>query len=325
MKRERSKRPNDLDLLPEYDFAAGVRGKYAQRYRQRGNVVTLDVEATEDVQIWAPLIDFSWAGSQREIAGDTWIRPASAYKSFDQFAYVLAEEERDRCRQIDHWLSIARGQRDKLSASEKINSFLLGLWIVRPTRTHVPFRFEESQSGTKPFVRMLDRFQWVKTGVASGVEDRHLAQVARILPILRTTHADRKRLSNALVLTLQGCMARQWQVAFVCFTAAAEAILTSSQERGLTDRLASTYAKLVTRNDASRKRASERFRRLYSVRSHIVHGRAYERRTPGRNLRDLAAFANRLRQLWSVVLASGEIRVALEGDDVQRQKFFLGL
>ncbi len=30
------------DLLPEYDFSQGVRGKYAQRYREGTNLVKLD-------------------------------------------------------------------------------------------------------------------------------------------------------------------------------------------------------------------------------------------------------------------------------------------
>ncbi len=32
----------DPDLLDEYDFSEGVRGKYAQRYREGTNIVRLD-------------------------------------------------------------------------------------------------------------------------------------------------------------------------------------------------------------------------------------------------------------------------------------------
>jgi len=31
-------------MRPEYDFSGGVRGKYAQRYRQGTNIVVLDPE-----------------------------------------------------------------------------------------------------------------------------------------------------------------------------------------------------------------------------------------------------------------------------------------
>jgi len=33
---------NDPDLLNEYDFSGGVRGKYAKRYREGTNLVRLD-------------------------------------------------------------------------------------------------------------------------------------------------------------------------------------------------------------------------------------------------------------------------------------------
>ena len=32
----------DPDMLAEYDFSSGVRGKYAQRYREGTNIVRLD-------------------------------------------------------------------------------------------------------------------------------------------------------------------------------------------------------------------------------------------------------------------------------------------
>ena len=32
----------DPDMLAEYDFSGGVRGKYAQRYREGTNIVRLD-------------------------------------------------------------------------------------------------------------------------------------------------------------------------------------------------------------------------------------------------------------------------------------------
>ena len=40
--------PNsDPDLLDEYDFSGAVRGKYAERYRQRTNLVRLDADVAE--------------------------------------------------------------------------------------------------------------------------------------------------------------------------------------------------------------------------------------------------------------------------------------
>ncbi|MCY4364028.1 MAG: hypothetical protein OXE42_17910 [Gammaproteobacteria bacterium] len=37
----------DRDLLDEYDFSGGVRGKYAQRYKEGTNIVRLDEDVAE--------------------------------------------------------------------------------------------------------------------------------------------------------------------------------------------------------------------------------------------------------------------------------------
>ncbi|CAA9340907.1 MAG: hypothetical protein AVDCRST_MAG89-2605 [uncultured Gemmatimonadetes bacterium] len=39
--------PGDDDMLPEYDFSGGVRGKYAERYSRAANVVVLDPDVAE--------------------------------------------------------------------------------------------------------------------------------------------------------------------------------------------------------------------------------------------------------------------------------------
>lgn len=38
---------NDPDMLEEYDFSHGVRGKYAQRYAEGANVVVIDPDVAE--------------------------------------------------------------------------------------------------------------------------------------------------------------------------------------------------------------------------------------------------------------------------------------
>lgn len=41
------KMKDDPDLLEEYDFSGGVRGKYAQRYQEGSNVVVIDPDVAE--------------------------------------------------------------------------------------------------------------------------------------------------------------------------------------------------------------------------------------------------------------------------------------
>jgi hypothetical protein len=49
MKKAASKK-RAPDMLDEYDFSKGVRGKYAKRYAERTNVITLD----PDVAVFFP-------------------------------------------------------------------------------------------------------------------------------------------------------------------------------------------------------------------------------------------------------------------------------
>lgn len=41
------KETDDKDMLPEYDFSKGIRGKYAKRYAQGTNIVMLDPDVYE--------------------------------------------------------------------------------------------------------------------------------------------------------------------------------------------------------------------------------------------------------------------------------------
>jgi hypothetical protein len=38
---------NEIEMLDEYDFSKGVRGKYAKRYREGTNIVVLSADVAE--------------------------------------------------------------------------------------------------------------------------------------------------------------------------------------------------------------------------------------------------------------------------------------
>ena len=40
-------KPKDSDIRDEYDFSAGVRGKYAKRYSEGSNVIILDPDVAD--------------------------------------------------------------------------------------------------------------------------------------------------------------------------------------------------------------------------------------------------------------------------------------
>ena len=47
---KKTNKPSDSgdDLRPEYDFSGGVRGKYAQRFREGTNIVVLDPDVAAE-------------------------------------------------------------------------------------------------------------------------------------------------------------------------------------------------------------------------------------------------------------------------------------
>ena len=45
-----SQKPSDEEMLPEYDFTDGVRGKYYERYKQGTNVVLLEPDVAKAFQ-----------------------------------------------------------------------------------------------------------------------------------------------------------------------------------------------------------------------------------------------------------------------------------
>jgi hypothetical protein len=233
----------------------------------------------------------------------------------------------DELASVSHWLSFEQSQTEVLTPKEKLNIFLLALWLVVPTKTQPKFRFElprKSGSGKlSKFARLLDRFQWIGPQAKDKVETKHLGQMPRYVEAMIAVYTARKRLRNCLVLTLRGCKTIDWQVAIVCFSAAAEGLLTYEKGLGLTNRLAKSYACLVESTKLGRDRAFRAFSHSYDVRSDIIHGRATHRRGPKKNLREAARFSDLLRRLWRAILVSNVVWSELEKDDAGRKTWFI--
>jgi len=48
MKKTNKQSSSSDDIRPEYDFSGGVRGKYAQRFREGTNIVVLDPDVAAE-------------------------------------------------------------------------------------------------------------------------------------------------------------------------------------------------------------------------------------------------------------------------------------
>jgi len=277
-----------------------------------------------EFKVYAPLSKFPWRGTTFPVASGVEIiqRPQPyPLRGFDE---RLTRGDSDELFFASYWLTVNWSTGDEPRPSEIVNIFLLALWLSRPTKTHVKFRFKvATDPGAAPgsMARLLDQFSWVEGAVADEVTDAELATASSLFSSLREVRLSAPRLSNALHLTFAGCQAIQWQVALVCFAAAAEAILTYETGSGITRRLALAYACLLAQTDPERDRLFREFRELYGKRSDVMHGRGYTIPSPEK-LPTLARFGDALRELWKTVVGSSAIMQGLEAPDDQRKLFF---
>lgn len=278
------------------------------------------------VRVWSPLVDFTWDGGECPLSDGMRIVPAPSDLIWDDpgSRYVLSEEERETARASHHWLELDQPAHDTTSGSAKINAFLIALWVVRPSLTHVSVRFEKGPDGLR-VVRVLERFQWIKDQLHPDIRDEDLASVRATLPALLQVYEERGRLRNALSLTFRGCISKDWQSSFVCFSAALEGLLGCGDPVDIPKNLSIAYEKLIGRYGSTTNVDREEFTRLYRVRSEIVHGRAYLRESSTANLEDLTGCSNVLRAVWRVVLHYDEVRRQLEQDDSGRRSLFAAL
>jgi hypothetical protein len=274
--------------------------------------------------ICAPLQEFRWGGDSFELSPGVWIKQRADVPDLQGWNSRLSEDEQDKLFFAEHWLTFAWTEAAENSPAETVNLVLLSLWLVKPTKTHVAFRFKLGRdSGTcgEGRTRLLDRFQWIRDATEEAFDTADLLSAATYYRALATLNRTRGRLNDALRLTLSACVARQWQVALICFAAAAETVLTYDTGGGITRRLASAYACLVESEAARRDVAFAEFRKLYAIRSDIVHGRAGNV-APQERLLMLADFADLMRNLWRAAIQSDTRIAALEDADAQRRAYF---
>lgn len=277
-------------------------------------------------KVLCPLSDFNWEGNNFPISSHCIIQKLDSPPDLSRFDFLLSQADHDELFFPSHWLSFDQFADDKLSPPEKINIFLLALWVAVPTRTHVKFRFhlpnDSGYSGRAS--RYLDRFQWIKVQVSDQIETGQLEEASCYMDVISSVYTSYKRLYNSLVLTHQGCTTTSWQTAFICFSAATEGILTYSDKSGITKRLAKSFACLTKTTKRERDEAYVRFFHSYKIRSDIIHGRAYYMRDPDVNLKELATFSDLLRELWRSVLSSKIVLMELEKSDAEREIWFTG-
>jgi hypothetical protein len=275
-------------------------------------------------RIVVPLSGFPWSGDSFSLSSIVRLERLNGTLLHSQYASDLADDDRQALTSVQHCLIVdSEGHTDD---RETGILFLLALWLVRPTATKIGYRFVDFGVGNRRVARLIDQFQWNSANVAKKVNDTDLEVTATYFGRLALIALAGGRLRNALFLTLRGREASSWSVSFILLAAAVEALLTYSEQRGLTRRLARAFACITEIDQTSREEAYIEFRRLYVVRSDIAHGRAFHRdKDQQENIADLAKLENRLRTLWRCIIDRPTYQAALETDDTGRITFFAAL
>lgn len=277
--------------------------------------------------IVAPLQEFQWDGTAFSLAAGLWIRAFDSKPDLRGMDQGLGEDEQKNVSFARFWLGFEWTPGTQPSPAETANLALLALWLVKPTKTCIAYRFHLGQGALgaeKIRHRLLDRFSWVQGGVHDEFNAADLVSAAQYYSAIRSACLGRGRLNDALILTLTGCWSHRWQAALISHAAAAEALLTYSTKPGITRRLSTSYACLVEAQASLRDAAYQEFRALYAIRSDIMHGRAGNVATADR-LPMLIRFEDAIRRLWRVVAQSQALATVLEGTDAQREAHFLAL
>jgi hypothetical protein len=283
------------------------------------------------LEIWAPLIGFQWTGEQQQITDDTAIRLGAQYQNYSAppIASLISSDEEMECREARHWLWFTRSAQSALSAAANMNAFLFSLWTARPTPTYVRLPFHCSETGDHAVVRVWDRFTWIGPQVVETVRDTDLVRAGRILPAVRQTYLETERLRNALTLTVRGCTAADWRVAFLSFTAAASDLLRYTDRGSLARRISKAYAALIRGTDSDPQEfavSQERFEYLLRRGAEIFEGRdRRDRSDSATTLEDLGHLSDAMRKVWRTVLEATQTAKALEGTDRERARFFATL
>ena len=261
----------EREKLLSHRLAWGARG---QPLRRTGSNAE---KPMAQLSVLAPLIDFQWEGSRFELLPGIDVQETPAFNwDSEVVRHYLSQDERERCQGARHWLAIRQPAQDTISSASRVNAVLIALWVVRPTLTHVAFRFTDSADGLQ-VARVLERFAWIKDQAHLVVFTADLEMARRLLGPLLSVYAERRRLGNALALTFRGCTARDWQSALICFGSATEAMLTYSRAIDAKEMLAATYAKLASHYGGGAALPTGEFKRLYELRTDVLHGYAYQR------------------------------------------------
>lgn len=266
-----------------------------------------------------PLNCFAWNGEQITIAPGVSITylETPPHPGEEIWRERLDEKAKQELDEASHWLVMDEVP-PGVSAAEVMNVFFIALWLAVPTEAHARHRW-----GADPAV-VHDVFCHVTGRIERSISDAQLLEAGRYYQALLDVARSGGRLDNSLYLTYAGCTLALWQPSYICFTSALEGLLTHrAQTRDNISHLGEAFA-LLTETDAEpRREARKLLKRLYDVRSQIVHGRAGTFKNSAGNLNNLRDLRDALRSTWAAILTLPGAVAAFDGEDEDRAAYLV--
>jgi len=274
--------------------------------------------------IYIPLKRFKYHTDEFEIYPDVILKRMTSHSQVKKCKRMVSKDEWEDATRTPFWVNFTWSEDCQFSTSETMNLVLLSLWLVKPNRVEAKLKFEigidsaEEETGRS---RILDRMQWIAHEPDEEFSNEELELSRVYFRCFSEIYLRRGRLSNAMVLTLNGCWNNFWQGALILQAAALEAMLTFSRGPGLTKRLAISYACLTCSNINERNEAYKTFKELYSIRSDAMHGRIHNLKAD-RRLPTLSQFNDLVRSVWRAIICNSNACDVLDKSDSEREVFF---
>ena len=233
----------------------------------------------------------------------------------------MAEMDWLKLQRVDFWLVLeAPVAWHRFSA--QMNDWALALWVTRPTKLRMQYRFQVRGLASASCKRLHSQFEWNRFDVEDGSYSETELEHARKAFVLFQNIEPKSRLGGALSLTAEALWQHRWHAAIVLFSAAVEALLTVGHGGPVTMQRARAYAAVT--GSPSFEQAVEEFREAYKLRSGIVHGN-FELDLPDDRLQAVAQWARLARAIWRVLVDKPWVVVALQGTNDERKQLLASL
>jgi len=191
----------------------------------------------------------------------------------------LSQYALEECRNTQFWVVVS-GNISSDSASILVYSLLISLWAAGPVKVFTKYKFRDYNN----VIIIHDYFHHNRYINYKNANADILLISKKYYAYFKQIAKRNRRLNTALVTMFFGFISYQWKVAFICFSSALEAILTYDQGKGITKRLAKSYASFTEIKKIKRNKEYRNFINLYTLRSDIMHGKDRKFKNVNKNL-----------------------------------------